>query len=51
MSLYPLSNTLHEGPNKSKRAKPYYDRAWFIAAELIVIVLAILCCLDAGGCF
>ena len=48
---YVHSNVLGEGLNKSLRSKPFYDRIWFIAAELAVITASALCLLYEFGLF
>ena len=39
---YPNSNVLREGPNTSETPSNLYESPWFIAAEVLVIVLAIV---------
>lgn len=48
----PLYDHSHEMPSTPQRhAKLIYDRPWFIALQLIVIVVAALCCMYEVGCF
>lgn len=47
---YPNSNVC-DGPNVSIRSRPWYDRWWAIALQLIVIAAAILSCMYEAGCF
>jgi hypothetical protein len=45
------ANVLGEGPNKSRRRKPWHDRWWVIAAEVGLILAAICCALHEMDCF
>ncbi len=46
-----LANVLHEGPDVSKRAVPYYDTVWFRLGSCLVLALAIICAMNEAGCF